>query len=318
MVDPLLPIRSEKNLFIFYIRPILIFALCIATGIMLVFFSLKGDFDRKTGNDGVQLVIGVILIFGVVAYAKARIQHAKNIYIDTEKVLIGKTVFFIEQIQVIKLTRRKALTFLSPPGSVTIFIINNGTSHIFFDKLYRNEYELKQFIELHYGSLVEGFAATIPEPLPDEDFETFYTFKGNLMLSWRFYLVIFFFIVFIKAGIFSRDINNISRTVLSIAMLIILFGAFLQFNYFELSAQTLVVKKFFLFGFFSRRYKLSGIREVVFERGDRSARSLRIIQRNFSSQSFSAASLLTTDWIEFKKVLESSGIVVRTENIDWL
>jgi hypothetical protein len=315
MTESLPSIRGEKNPFTFYLLPILISSICIEAGILMIVYSLKGNFVQKTGNDGVQLVVGLVLIFAGVAYTNARFQHTKSIYIDNEKVLIGNRLFLIEQVKKIELTRRKALTFFSPNGSVTIFILNNGTRHIFFDKLYRNAYDLKQFIELHYGSVVEGFSATYPESPPSEEFETFYIFKGNLMVNWRFYMLLFFLIVFIKAGFFSLDFDNIPGVIFGIPMLIVLIGVFWQFNYFELSSQTLVVKKFIPF-IFSRRYKLREIREAVFESGDRQPRSVRIIMRNFSNKVFHAPTLLTTDWIEFKKALESEGVTVRTENIN--
>jgi hypothetical protein len=73
----------------------------------LSFFALKGDFNRKSGYDGAMLMIGVCFFIAGIYFAYSQITKLKRLFIDTEKVLVDKRLFFQNQIEKIYLTKGK-------------------------------------------------------------------------------------------------------------------------------------------------------------------------------------------------------------------
>jgi hypothetical protein len=62
-------------------------------------------------------------------------------------------------------------------------------------------------------------------------------------------------------------------------------------------------------------YRLSDIREVVFELPYKMPVSLRIITNDFESKLYPAATLWSKKWIELKDELEKKNIKVRNEGV---
>jgi hypothetical protein len=196
-----------------------------------------------------------------------------------------------------------------------IFKLKDQTEFIIYDTLYSNSREMKIFLENYYGDVVDGHKPVLAERVLHDSFETFYTYKGNLFTSFRFYFLIFWIVVMFKAFQTVFYFEFVYGIVFGSFLVIVTLLMPLHFNYFQLSDQTLTVNNHFYFWNRSR-YRLGSIRNVIFEKHSRGPKSLRIIQNDFKEYNFPAASLNEQDWIDLKKNLEAASIPVDVENLN--
>lgn len=83
-------------------------------------------------------------------------------------------------------------------------------------------------------------------------------------------------------------------------------------NYFGLSDDYLIVRNH-NYIWKRHRYKLSEVREIVFETYPRATYCLRIISKNFQAKLYQAGTLHDKRWLELMRKLEEKGITVRNE-----
>ena len=83
-------------------------------------------------------------------------------------------------------------------------------------------------------------------------------------------------------------------------------------NYFELSDTFLLVRNHNLI-WRKRFYRLSDIKEIVFEQPEKMPVCLRIVTNDFESKQYPAGTLWNKDWRALKKILTEKNIPVRNE-----
>ncbi len=310
-------IRSfETKDIAYFFTPVLVCMFLWGGGIALLYFALKGEIDQKNGNDGAMLVVGVGTILVGVYYVYSQITKSKKIFIDTEKVLIDKRLFFHEQIEKIYLTKKKPISILSFNHGTIIFRLKDGTEFITYDALYRNAREMKLFLEKHYAEVVDDYKPALSKIMLPDSFETFYTYKGNLLTSYRFYVSLLLFIVLLRSLETIMSLHLIAGLLFISLMLFFVAIVVRQFNFFKLSEQTLTVSNHFFFLKNERHYKITEIRNVIFEKNLQNADYLRIIKNDFKEVTFGAATLNKQDWIDLKTNLERVNIQVSVESVN--
>jgi hypothetical protein len=98
-------------------------------------------------------------------------------------------------------------------------------------------------------------------------------------------------------------------------MFIFLLFAF-RLYYFGLSDDYLAIKLHNIF-WFKKFYRLSDIREIVFETHPKMPVCLRVITNDFESKMYPASTIWSKKWMQLKEDLESKGIKVRNECVSY-
>ena len=150
-------------------------------------------------------------------------------------------------------------------------------------------------------------------------FEREETFKGNQFLNFR-YVTALGLIGYLIYGIFSWSERQILTVWLAIswsALIVFVFSATSwTLHYFGLTKDYLIIRNHnFLWKV--KIYRLSDIREVVFEQHWQYANSMVVITKDFRNKSYPAAPLRNKTWLELKRRLEDKGIKVRNELLIW-
>ena len=83
-------------------------------------------------------------------------------------------------------------------------------------------------------------------------------------------------------------------------------------NYFSLTEDFLIIRKHNLF-WIVIIYRLSEIKEIVFERQEPQPNCIRVITIDFRNKIYSATAIRKQTWLEMKKRLEEKGVKVRDE-----
>jgi hypothetical protein len=182
--------------------------------------------------------------------------------------------------------------------------------------MYSNSKEIKNFINQVVTNKLP-YSVNPNLKIQETDFfnETFVYFKGKQLLCiegiifWLFFLFGLFFIgrsltVFNIAGLIASSIFCTIWVLIWIRRL----------YYFGVSDNYFIVKIANVVGF-KKVYRLSDIREVVFELPYKMPVSLRIITNDFESKLYPAATLWSKKWIELKDELEKKNIKVRNEGV---
>ncbi len=85
-------------------------------------------------------------------------------------------------------------------------------------------------------------------------------------------------------------------------------------NYFQVSDNLFVVRNHNLF-WKKKAYRITEIKEVVFETQGKMPNCLRVITKNFKNKLYPAGTLRDKTWLALKDKLESFDITVRNECI---
>lgn len=105
--------------------------------------------------------------------------------------------------------------------------------------------------------------------------------------------------------------------------LLIFFGAFGTFwfvlqswlmHYFGLTKDFLIVRNH-NFIWKAKIYRLSDIKEIVFETQGKQPNCMRIITNNYKNKLYPAGTLRDKTWLNLKDKLEANGVTVRNECI---
>ncbi|MES2850182.1 MAG: hypothetical protein V4685_14080, partial [Bacteroidota bacterium] len=206
--------------------------------------------------------------------------------------------------------------FINFPMEAATLNFKNGQIKYIFDDMYANSWQIKSFLKtvvIDKKEYAEKVNYDIKHSDLSDDF--FEIYKGNQFTSLRgillWALVGFLCYVFLN----SKKIPTFGATIF-----LLLFCSFWFFlnswlmNYFKVSQNFFIVKNHNFF-WKEKGYKLSDIKEIVFETQGKMPNCLRIITKDFRNKLYPAGTLRDKTWLELKDKLESYNIRVRNECI---
>ena len=289
----------------FYFLSAIYFIIGAMVPIMSLILGLPKDKDNT-----------FIIIFGL-AFSSfgfsmfyAFMKNSPKVTIDKYTIKIGYRTFDVKNIENIELTGKKVLGII-PMESITI-LFNNGTKKVLFDDMYSNSSDVKIFIEQVVLNKQEYSPKLISKINRNViRFEREEIFKGNQFINIHGIMLWGFFGLWIFP-IFSWN----ERQILTPGLLIFSVYWFFVFSwlmhYFGLTNDYLIIKNHNFF-WMTKIYRLSDIKEVVFEQQGRTPNTMRVITVDFRNKQYPAAPIRKKTWIELKKRLEEKGVKVRDE-----
>jgi hypothetical protein len=248
------------------------------------------------------------------------IKYFKNtprIKADESTIRFGANeVYQVSDITDIQLTGKVPFPMLlNFPMEGTALHFKDGTKKYFYDDLYSNVWELKSFLQqtVVNKKTYEVGVQEVNADIPDLTFME--VFKGHPVFSFRgiiFWVVMGFFI---SIMFFGRKPVDPRILVFFIGFSVFMFLLMSQsMNYFGLTSGYFVVKNHHLI-WKTHLYKISDIKEIVFETHSKAPNSLRLITRDFKTKLYGAGTLHDKHWLELMDRLQEKGVVVRNECI---
>lgn len=302
----------------FYASLVFVTLFLCGLGTLLLFVSV--DILQKENpamKDYFMPVFSIALYLLAFLMLYAYWKNSPKISLDTNSIKIGNETFYLKDIKDIALTGKMPFKcIITFPMEGTAILFNNGTEKILFDDMYSNSSEIKLFLErvvikkqdFNYDSIKEISKDAIR-------FENEETFKGNQFTSLRgisLWGLIGFFTFLLISKWQSPPLG-----------LLIFFGVFGTFwfvlhswlmHYFGLTKDYLVVRNHNVI-WKVKIYRLTDIKEVVFETQGKQPNCMRIITKDFRNKLYPAGTLRDKTWMEMKRQLELNGVSVRNECI---
>ena len=264
-----------------------------------------------------------ILIMGIAVYLLAFYtvyKFYKNvpvIKIDNNSISFYRKTFLLSDIDHIDFTGKRNFTYLFFFGDfmeAATLKFKDGQTKYIFDEMYANAWEIKSFLQ---QTVIDKKEFAEPKMLPkvmpaDLDVEFYDTYNGNQITSYRgimlWGMVVFFVYIVIEKP-------SVGGGIVALISWLFLFAGFSWgMNYFMVSQNYLVIKNQNFF-WLKRAYRISDIKEIVFETQYRAPNALRVITKDFRSKFYYASTLRDKTWLELKSQLESLGLTVRNECI---
>ena len=300
---------STKRSKTFYFASVLYFIIGAIFPTVSIIFGLP---EEK--NNTFMIIFG--LVFSILGFSMfyAYLKNSSKVTIDKHTIKIGDRTYDVKNIKNIVLTGKKALGIF-PMESITI-LFNNGKKKVLFDDMYSNCSEIKIFLEQVVLNKQEYNPKLINKISRNEiRFESEETFKGNQFINMHG-IMLWGLIGFLIFGIFSWNERQILTPGLLIFPAVMGIGWFFGFSwlmhYFGLTKDYLIIKNHNFF-WKAKIYRLSDIKEVVFEQQGRTPNTMRVITVDFRNKQYPAAPIRKKTWLKLKKRLEEKGVKVRDE-----
>lgn len=293
-----------------------LFLCCIGT--LLLFTSIDIlQKENPSTKEYLMPVVSLALYFLAFSMLYAYWKNSPKITLDKHSIKIGRDTFYLKNIENIALTGKMPFKFIiSFPMEGTAILFNDGTEKILFDDMYSNSSEIKLFLEqvvikkqeFNYDSIKEISKNAI-------QFENEETFKGNQFTSLRG-ISLWGFIGFFTFLLISKSPSPPLG-------LLIFFGAlgFFWFvlhswlmHYFGLTKDYLIIRNHNFF-WKTKIYRLTDIKEVVYETHGKQPNCMRLITNDFKNKLYPAGTLRDKTWLDLKNKLEAKGVAVRNECI---
>lgn len=203
--------------------------------------------------------------------------------------------------------------FLSFPMEGTAIHFKNGDTKYIYDDLYSNTWKFKSLLDQLVNNNIPGNVEKNDIDTVFPEINDFELFKGNPVFSFRGLLLwglvgIMIFLTFFGGKAIDHKVTMFFFGISAFWFL----GISNSMNYFGLSGECFIVRNH-NFIWKKHLYKISDIREIVFETYPKAAYCLRIISKNFHSKLYPAGTLHNKHWLELMRKLEVKGITVRNE-----
>ncbi|WP_223034196.1 hypothetical protein [Hanstruepera marina] len=310
-------ITSKRHPFKFYF-PLLFgsfFFLALGVVMLHLFFD-----QRDEGNTGLKTLLMplfcVILFFLCFYTLRQYFKNTPKIRVDRKQIFFGTDMYQLSDISKIKFNGKFPFKYLiSFPMEGASIKFKNGNEKLIFNDMYSNTWEIKLFLDSVISN--KQFQNKLDDKISSEiiRFESFEFFKGLQITSFRGIMLW----GFIGAILIPFFINSKTPPI-GFFIFTVTFGAFWialnswLMHFFGVSDKYLIVKNH---NFFWRLkiYRLSNIKEVVYESQGKQPNCLRIITNNYRNKLYPACTLRDKTWLELKKILEKKGVKVRNECI---
>jgi len=262
--------------------------------------------------EGKHFIIFFGIVLGIFGFSMfyAYLKNSPKVTIDKDTIKIGHMTFYVKNIKDIVLTGKRELG-LFPMESITI-LFDNGTKKVLFDDMYSNSYDIKLFLEQVVLNKQEYKPKLINKISRNAiRFEREETFKGNQFINIHG-IMLWGLLGFLIFMIFRMT----DKPVLLLFPAVYGTGWFLGFSYlmhyFGLTKDYLIIRNH-NFLWMAKIYRLSDIKEVVFEQQGNLPNCMRVITIDFKNKLYPAAPLRKKKWLEMKRELEQKGVKVRDE-----
>lgn len=302
---------SHRHLRKFYLSlfGVFVFFILMSFFILGLFIHLYNSNYFETRNYGlIPLFLAFVIGFIYVLYRY--IIFAPLIEVNKDFIKLNSSIYYWKDLEKIELTgKRNFLLFIDREGTLLKF--KNQKPRIFLDSMYSNSSQIKNFIQcvvIDRSNFITEITPPQAKELAGEKLEKYarcqlFNYRGIVLWG-------------IAGLIMYGLVINGHKTGLLIFLVIIglsfTSGLSWYFYYFKLSENYLVIRNSNFF-WWNKIYRLSDIKEIVFERGDKMPTSLRVIQKDFDSELFPAAALWGKDWRQLKAALEKKNIPVRLD-----
>lgn len=244
-------------------------------------------------------------------------KNAPIITVDQHTIKFGDQTYYFKDIKDIALTGKMPFRYIiNFPMEGTALVFNDGRKMLFFDDMYSNSWEVKSCLE--QAVVKKQSYSPIPYDTVDRyalRFEDEEIFKGNQFTSLRG-ISLWGLILFFTYLLFST--METPKTGL-----LVFFGVFVIFwfvlhtwlmHYFGLSKDYLVVRNHNFF-WMVKVFRLTDIKEIVYETQGKQPNCLRVITKDFKNKLYPAGTLRDKTWLELKDKLEAQGVTVRNKSI---
>ena len=311
-------ITTRRDFLRFYVLMLFFFLFCVVLGgfIMYMAFYLPPKDGHKSSSDYILLPLGALLVFMGFYTVYSFFKKSPIITVNNNSIWFNKDEYNWADIKDIILTGKQPFwSAFDAPMEGAKFTCRDGTELYMFDYMYTNSGAVKSFIQ--QVIIDKSSYATVPDnAMNDAGAEDFETFKGPQLLS--FYGIMCWlligFLVFMMA---ITPIHKVSPTAFIVMGCFLLFWLTLSgwlMHYFKVSQNFLVIKDHIYF-WQNTVYRISDIKEVVFESARKQPNCLRVITNDFHSKLYPAGTLRDKTWLLMKDKLESYGVKVRNECI---
>lgn len=302
----------------FYLTVILgtLFFLGLATILLFIYFD-----QRELGNSKPKTAL--MPFFSIAVYFMAfytvyrYYRNAPNIRVDNQLISFNNETFSLADVQHIELTGKRNFPYLfSFPMEAATLRFKDGQTKYIFDDMYENAWQLKSYLK-HVLVDKKSFTEQDTKQIEKSELESewYDTYKDNQFTSLRgislWGLVSFFAFMQLTKGKAPSSGGWIFLVVFGIFWFV--FHSWLM-HYFEVSQSYFVVKNHNLI-WKKKAYRLSDIKEIVFETQGKMPNCLRVITKDFRNKLYPAGTLRDRTWLELKDKLESHNIRVRNECI---
>ena len=311
-------IISQRHILKFYFSIILgtLFFIALATSLLFIYNKLA-DKGQVKAKDKLMPAFS-IACYAFAGYSLYRyIKNAPKITLDKEFITFNNMTYSISDIKKVTLTGKRPFNYAInfPMEAATITFNNNETKYI-FDDMYSNSWEIKSFLKQVVIDKKDFFEPT--ENVIDTDSldsEHFETYNGTVITSLRgisLWGLIGFFAYML--------LNNNKPTTTGLVIYFICFSSFwflfhsYLMNYFQVSDNYFLVRNHNFF-WTKKVYRITDIKEIVFETKGKMPNCLRVITKSFKNKLYPAGTLRDKTWLELKDKLGSYKIKVRNECI---
>ena len=306
----MLPITLTKHSIGFYLMQA--FGFIIISGIG---FGISSGSAKKisgpevTRIDYVFFAIGLVFVFLAFYIVIKYFRHTPNIKADESTITFGSNeVYQISDISDIQLSGKFPLRILFDfPMEATALHFKDGSRKYIYDDLYANSWQLKSFLE-QIVVYKKPYEVSVPDMIAEEpDLAYMEVFKGNPAFSFRGIILWGLIGFMLYLTFFGGKPVDPKVTVFFIGLSIFLFLMIsLSMNYFGLTSEYLIVKNHH-FIWKKHFYKLSNIKEIVYETQPKATYALRLITRDFKTKKYAAGTLRAKHWLELMDKLQEKG-----------
>lgn len=236
---------------------------------------------------------------------------APTVKVKYNQISLGWKSYKIDDIVYVKLTGKHSQGFFENASDGCMIVFNNGKRKVLPDDLYTNLWKIKLYLKENIPNLKSEKNSLNLNPINKE-----VVFKGNQLVTFRGILywgcAIIFPYTFITNG-FSKSISEV--ILFAIGWVCWVLGFSYLFHYVLVDVEYLTIKNHNLI-WRNKKYKLSDVREVVFESPTtRLPNFIRVITNDYKSKRYPVSTLTRKKWLALKKHLDRLGIPVRNECI---
>lgn len=307
-------VTSKRHKLKFYLTIILgaLFFVLLGTLLQLVFREelQKHDLNFKDYFLPVfSLGCYVMAVYSVYRYY----LNAPNIQIDRNSITFNKEVYSLSELKYIKLTGKQPFPYVMGfPMEGAKLQFESGVTKFLFDDMYANYWELKTFLKQVVVDKKEHMLAESPVLSEREiEAEDYSVYKGAQLTSFRG-ITLWGFVGFIAWIAVSKKADSDALVFFAVLSSIWFFFHSWLMHFFKVSESFFVVKNHNFF-WVSKNYRISNIKEIVFETRPKMPNCLRVITRDFRTNMYPAGTLRDKTWAELKRKLEHQGVKVRSE-----
>lgn len=312
-------ISTQRHLYRFYIILTITCAFFLFYGSTILLSTInKLTNGEPVGENWLRFLFGLGLITYALYQAFTYFKKTPLVTIKNDAITFGDSESFLIK-DITDITFSTKIPFSSTyrnemEGMIIEF--KNGTEKVLYDDLYENLWEIKSFLYqvVEQQQAYQAFEVNQYESIDLASTET-KVFNGNKFIGSR-EIILGIFLAYFGYSIYSMTNNPYSPVIIYI--LFFLIAGILYFswimNYIIIANDFLIIKNHNIW-FWQNIYALKDIEEIVFETARKNPNAIRIITKDFKSNSYKASTLSDTTWLQLKEQLNIKGIEVRNEII---